>query len=312
MIRKTFHLLLPVLLSISCATTGQVMKPSSHMDDPVRPVQEQNATIDNFNIHYLVSGSGDPVVLIHGWLCWGGNFDSIIPTLSENHTVYAPDLLGHGLSSKSPDDMDYMTDRQADIIVKFIKTVIGKPVYLIGHSMGGEISAKVTLLAPEMIRKLVLVDAVGLEENPKIIPLPARMIRSMNSYELAACLSNETIVRTICRQYMYYKTNPVEEHTLKGIMTYTFGTKESRKSFAGISRKGLFYDFIDQDVTAIKTPTLLVWGMEDMAVPLCLGFRYHSLIKDSQMIVIPHAGHMVFEEKPGIFLREVCAFLSEN
>lgn len=300
-----------MILLVSCASQKPVT-PSRLMDASPLAVQEGITDIGGNSIHYLVAGEGEPVVLVHGWVCWGGHWDKTIEVLRKSYRVYAPDLLGHGMSSKPDRDDCYTTDAQADIIAGFIRTVAGKPVYLVGHSMGGEICAKVTLKYPELVNRLVLVDAVGLKKNPEIIPPMARTLRKFDMYGTVATMATETSVKMICRWYMYERTNEVDMHTVRGIMKYTFGTKESCRAFKQISRKGLFYDFIDEEVSGITRPTLLIWGADDLAVPLELGRRYNELIPGSRLVVIQHAGHMVFEEKTPQFTSELCAFIGEK
>lgn len=106
--------------------------------------------------------SGQPEILaIHGWLDNAASFTELIP-LMPNYNWTALDLPGHGHSFHRGEHshyhfIDYITD-----IVDFIRAKYDKPVILIGHSLGGMLSTVVAGLYPELIEKIVLIDAAGL------------------------------------------------------------------------------------------------------------------------------------------------------
>ena len=128
--KNPFIIIITLFTGIGCASIQQI-SPSRHLEDKTAaiPMEEKTVSINGKNIHYLVTGSGDPVVLVHGWVCWGGHWDKTFPALREKYTVYAPDLIGHGLSARPDDEMEYTTDRQAEMIAGFIKKVISRPLF---------------------------------------------------------------------------------------------------------------------------------------------------------------------------------------
>jgi len=280
------------------------------MNDRQSFIKSSFAKIGKYKIHYLEAGKGKPVVLIHGWLAWGGNWDKIIFRLKDKYHVYAVDLIGHGLSDKPAEINYYKTDKQAEMISSFIKDVVKEPAYLTGHSMGGEISAKVAMSSPALIKKLIMVSAVGLKKNPDIIPFLPRMGLATGAVHLVPALCSNWSINWVIRDYMYYEKNPVDEFTAQQIINYSFGNDKAREGFVNVTTTGLFQDFIDDKVKDIKVPVLLVWGRDDLVVPLELGEDYEKIIPGSRLFVIPEAGHMVFEEKPDIFVKELCDFIS--
>lgn len=109
-------------------------------------------------LNYAVGeASGSPLVLLHGgsarWQC----ALPILPELSQQWQVYAPDLRGHGRSGRVPGSYR-LTDYTADIVT-FLQQVVKHPAVLFGHSLGGEIALLVAARYPELVRGLIIGDA---------------------------------------------------------------------------------------------------------------------------------------------------------
>ena len=67
------------------------------------------ASVNGIQLHYVIGGHGDPVVLLHGWPETWYEWHNIMPALAKNYTVIAPDLRGLGDSSKPPTGYDGKT-----------------------------------------------------------------------------------------------------------------------------------------------------------------------------------------------------------
>ena len=120
--------------------------------------QERTFSARDVAINYLDSpgGSSNPIVLLHGgaW-CWE-EYLSLIPSLSAQYSVYAPDLRGNGHSAWVPEHYrlrDFAEDQE-----QFLRW-LGKPAVLVGHSIGGVIALMVARRCPELVRALIIEDA---------------------------------------------------------------------------------------------------------------------------------------------------------
>ena len=111
-------------------------------------------------VYYEVAGEGEPVVLIHGLSestrLWCRN----LPALAKQYRVYLVDLPGFGMMRKFHQYFDLL---KAEIWLDGWMQAVGLDVvHLVGHSMGGYISMALAAAYPEKIKRLVLVDSIGI------------------------------------------------------------------------------------------------------------------------------------------------------
>jgi pimeloyl-ACP methyl ester carboxylesterase len=133
-------------------------------------MQNQDVLIDGHRIHYLVGGTGKPIVLVHGLGSRASDWVGLIPPLVHGgHRIYAIDLLGYGQSDR-PADAPYSIPQEARIVEDFLQAEHLQHVDLAGWSMGGWISMVVATDMPQRIDRLVLLDSAGLRFQPDFDP----------------------------------------------------------------------------------------------------------------------------------------------
>jgi pimeloyl-ACP methyl ester carboxylesterase len=123
-------------------------------------IEELELDINGRGLHYLKSGGGPAVVLVHGGASDSRDWLETMNALSDRYTFYAPDLIGFG-RNKVNEDGYYLSDFR-DFLLKFIDMLqLEKPV-LVGHSFGARACMDAAIKSPEKVSKLVLIDASGL------------------------------------------------------------------------------------------------------------------------------------------------------
>ena len=128
-------------------------------------IEQHVARVKNAQIYYEVSGEGPAVVLLHGlsgstrW--WRKN----VPVLSRRYRVYAIDMIGFGRSRGQP----FVMQETAGRIIDWMDGLGEERFHLVGHSMGGLVSAEIAAQCPEQVGRLVLVDAVALPLGHSIL-----------------------------------------------------------------------------------------------------------------------------------------------
>src|SRR5688572_3851361 len=110
-------------------------------------------------VRYADSGSGEPVLLVHGL---GGSIESWsnnVDRLAKSMRVIAVDLPGFGLSDKPK--MNYTIRFYREFVIQFLKQLQLGQVSIVGSSLGGQVAAEVAISRPSLVKKLVLTSPAG-------------------------------------------------------------------------------------------------------------------------------------------------------
>jgi pimeloyl-ACP methyl ester carboxylesterase len=248
-------------------------------------------TVNGDTIHYVKSGSGKPVVLVHGFGLSTYSWRKLIPLLADRYTVYAPDLLGFGLSDKPPDG-NYDLKSHGDLVIGFMDALKLSSAPLVGHSMGGIVVSYAANKAPSRVDKLVIIEPGFYRDTAPpflkylFFPLPrimAKQFYARSSQERLhgamfydkSLLTDETL-----EAYMAAGRTPNVVDALTAMMQDVGPQK-----YEGISEK-------------ISVSTLIVWGESDERPLSEEAKRLKREIKGSQLMLIRDSGHLVPEEKP--------------
>jgi len=243
-----------------------------------------------------------PLVLVHGFMGSKANFYSLIQELNGEFPIFALDLLGFGGSSK-PRDFVYSRNNLADSVASFIATWIQRPVNLLGHSMGGEISLFLARDNPQLIENLILVDSVAYSSTNDI-PGWVLYLKPVSAPIIDIFLLNRPTMKYFLRRG--FLSGEIPKARLKSYVDSALMTKArvvldlARDNEGGIG---------EEEIRAIKTPALIIWGEDDEAVPLEIGQRLDGDLPESRLVVVPGSAHLPFEEKPEIVSREILKFL---
>lgn len=124
------------------------------------PVAERSIDAAGIRTAVLEGGDGEPIVLLHGPGESAVNWRWIIPDMVSTHRLVAPDLPAHGSSGVGEGPLD--VDRAVDWLDALVRATCDEPPTIVGHVLGGAIAARFASRRPERLRRLVLVDALGL------------------------------------------------------------------------------------------------------------------------------------------------------
>ncbi|MDE6835074.1 MAG: alpha/beta hydrolase [Ruminococcus sp.] len=250
-------------------------------------------TVNNIRINYEQKGSGDLIVLLHGW---GSNiklFANLIDLLSKKYTVVAMDMPGFGESQEPPSA--WCVDDYVDFVLDFLKDYDNKEIMFLGHSFGGRVIIKLNSRKnlPFRISKVILVDSAG------IMP-PKSNKKSFRTYyyKFGKAILSNGLVQKIA-------PDALENFRKKmGSADYAAASPLMRQVLVKVVNEDL-----EPLIPNIKCPTLLVWGVNDTATPLSDGEKMEKLIKDSGLVKLENAGHYSFLEQQFTFNRVMCSFM---
>lgn len=122
---------------------------------------------------------GYPVIALHGWIDNASSFDSIAPLLKK-YSLYALDLPGHGHSGHIHASNNYHLTDAVQSVVNAIELLRLDEFAIIGHSLGGAIATMIAAAYPQMVSRLVLIDALG-PITEKDIEVPGRLRKSIDA-----------------------------------------------------------------------------------------------------------------------------------
>ena len=114
------------------------------------------ASVNGIQIHYVIGGHGDPIVLLHGYPQTWYEWRHVMPALAENYTVIVPDLRGFGDSSKPADGYD--GKNTAEDIYQLVSQLGFNKIFLVAHDVGSQTAYSYASAHPENVTKLVLMD----------------------------------------------------------------------------------------------------------------------------------------------------------
>ncbi|MGH7931634.1 MAG: alpha/beta fold hydrolase [Candidatus Binataceae bacterium] len=258
--------------------------------------QELTVNVGGADIHYLKGGSGRALLTLHGiegnrgWLKYHAE-------LARHFTVYAPTHPGFA-GSERPPWLESFIDLARFYLWIIEALGLGKTT-LLGHFIGGWMAAEIAVMSPQVVERLVLIDAAGIKPREGEITdiflhgfegtrkLSFHDLKQVPDYDLLfgrksspeererQVINRETAIRYCWKPYMHDPALPHLLPRLRGI------------------------------------PALIVWGREDKIVPLECAGLYHKAIAGSRLEVITNCGHYPQFERRDDFIRVVSDFLSK-
>jgi pimeloyl-ACP methyl ester carboxylesterase len=254
------------------------------------------------------SGDGPPVLLIHGlagnWQNWLEN----IPRIGQERRVYALDLPGFGASEMPEEDVSITG--YARCVHELCERLELPPAVVVGNSMGGFVAAEVGIRHPEQCDRLVLVSAAGISVNSlsrRPTVTGARVFAALAAR--TAAQSHRVVTRPRLR-HLALQTVARHPTRLKPDLTWEMIQGAGKDGFLPALEALLDYDFRDR-LPEISCPTLVIWGEEDMLVPVKDAREFERLIDAARCVVLEDTGHVPMLERPGAFNECLLEFMAD-
>ncbi|UCD83982.1 MAG: haloalkane dehalogenase [Deltaproteobacteria bacterium] len=136
---------------------------------PDFPYKPHYVEINGLRVHYIDEGLGDPVLCLHGEPTWSFLYRKMVPILTSEHRMVAPDFVGFGRSDKYTEAEEYTYEMHRDTLFKFIKTLGLERITVVVQDWGGLIGLRVAGMVPERFARLVIMNT-GLPTGDENIP----------------------------------------------------------------------------------------------------------------------------------------------
>ena len=261
-------------------------------------MEEKTLEIDEHKIRYLESGdSKNTLVLIHGLGASAERWDQVIPLFEDKFRVVVPDLIGFGYSDKPL--VDYTPEFFSDFMEKFFDASGIVEPYLVGSSLGGQISAEFTASHPEKVKKLVLVSPAGLMKQST----PA-----LDAYIMAALYPNEQSAKNAF-QLMEGSGGDIDQKIINGFIE-RMQLPNAKLAFMSTVLGLKNSDSITLKLQTISVPTLIIWGSNDPVIPINYADHFVSSIQDCRFFRMDGCGHTPYVQDPRTFASKVFEFLN--
>jgi pimeloyl-ACP methyl ester carboxylesterase len=290
---------------------------------PPRTLHSGFTELGSLRVHHTHGGRGSPVLFIHGlgssgYLEWRFNLEAA----SDRHRVYAPDLPGFGRTEKprARYGIPYFTR----FIERYMEGRGLRSAAIVGASLGGRIALELALERPRMVRKLVLVNSLGLGRpnvhvSYGLVTIPRLGEALMSVARDALNWAPPQVIRRLAARYAgassdlkrtmddVYFENLRELYAAEGYHDAYLATVRSL-----VTPKALFSGQHDltKRLSELKLPVQLIWGADDPLFPVAHAGRAHSLIANSKLAVIEGAGHTPQADRPEEFNRVLRKFLA--
>jgi pimeloyl-ACP methyl ester carboxylesterase len=229
-------------------------------------------------------GCGPPLVLVHGLSASSRWWRRNIPDLARHFHVYAVDLPGFGTNRARPlnrREARFTLHDASRCLVDWMDETGIERASIIGHSMGGYIAVDLAAEYPEHVDRIVLVDAA-------LLPAGATVRRSTTA-----------LFRSLARIRPDFIPVLAVDAVRAGPLT---ALRASQQLHARDLRPKL---------ASIHAPTLVVWGDNDLVVPVDVAEEIAAAVPGARLSVIEHAGHSPMWDRADDFNRLVLAFLSD-
>lgn len=278
--------------------------------ESIPSVEEQWVSLDGVRVRYLRSGSGPPLVLLHGLLGYSFSWRFVMPALAQQATVYAIDMPGAGFSER-PAGLDCRLRASAERLLRFLDVVGLTSCDLLGTSQGGAVAMMAAAIAPHRVQRLILVNPV----NPWSAP-GRRRARFLSSRAITPLFLRLVPHMRIAHSYilrrLYGDPLRIRPGTLEGYSA-PFTTPGAFTNGLGVLRSW------NQDLQQLKTmlphighiPVLMIWGSVDRAVAPESAHELLKYFHNGRLVVLEGVGHLPYEEVPEEFNRVVAEFLKQ-
>ena len=275
------------------------------------------ATVNGTQIHYVIGGHGDPIVLLHGWPETWYSWHLVMPALAKNYTVIVPDLPGLGDSSKPLTGYDGKTI--AAIIHQLVAQLGFKTIFLVGHDIGTQVAYSYAAAHPAEVKKLVVMELTVpgfapagrmplwwavFHQTPDV---PEALVQGKEMMYLSWFFHNlpfnpAAITQADINEYVSHYSAP-------GGMRAGF---EYYRAFLQDAIQNMNYSKakLTMPVLALGGGYIPTFGGNITMPTVIYGMKI--LAQNVQGITVPNSGHYIPEEQPQFVIKQLANFFVKN
>jgi len=317
-------------LTISLTTgAGILTTPAPLRAQEVRPMQHEYATVNQIRLHYAKSGNGELVLFLHGfpefWYAWRRQ----LTEFGKDHLAVAPDLRGYNLSDKPADVAQYAISLLVEDIRQLASHLNGgRQFVLVGHDWGGAVAWVFAMRHPELLRKLVIVNAPHpaifdreLTKNPAQQRASQYMLffRSAQAESTLAASGHAMLLSFFeeVRQAGHWTEADKEAYLAawKQPGALTGGLNYYRAARVGPPEDGRRESLAKATSITdfrVRVPTLVIWGEKDSALLVGNLDGLETYVPSLTIERIPDGSHWVVHERGSLVNQLIRDFITRR
>ena len=275
------------------------------------------ASVNGIQLHYVIGGHGDPVVLLHGWPETWYAWHHMMPALAKNYTVIAPDLPGLGDSSKPLTGYDGKT--VAEEIHQLVTQLGFKTIFLVGHDIGTQVAYSYAAAHPSEVKKLVVMELTipGFAPTGRM-PLWWAVFHQTPDVPEALVQGKEMMYLSWFFHNLAYNPTAITQADINeyvGHYSAPGGMRAGFEYYRAFSQDAIQ----NQNYSKIKLtmPVLALGGGYiptfggNITMPTVI-YGMKILAQNVQGILVPNSGHFIPEEQPEVVINLVNKFFGSN
>lgn len=279
------------------------------VDKTLFPFESKWIDVKGENLHYIDEGHGDVIVFAHGTPEWSFGYRDLIKGLRSKFRCIAIDMLGFGLSDKSP-DADYTCQAHASRLEKIITKLQLKNIAIVANDFGGGIAMSYAINHPENIKAIILFNTwMWSLKNDKHYSGPAKVVNSwFGKFMYLSINAPVNIIMPSAYGNKKLLTPIVHSHYKNALPK---GERIAAFRFAKelINASDWWQSLWEKSALLNDKKILFFWGMKDKFIPPKELTRWQQKFPNAKTIVFDDAGHFVQEEKAGEMITAMETFL---
>lgn len=284
------------------ATPEEIQKKYGKALDPILIKKGLDITV-----RYRDEGQGQPVLLLHGVCASLETWDGWAQRMKGSFRIISVDIPGFGLTGPAPDTSYYNKDIAVDFVDLLMDRLGIRQFSIVGNSLGGYISWNYALKYPHKIRKMILVDPIGYNQD---LPFILSFAGSPVIRPFARSMMPRWMLDMAVKQVYGDKSKATPEIRQQ---YFDFAMREGNKSsyvdvFAEIIRVNNIPG-LSKDIPRIKVPTMLMWGTRDEWIPYTWMESWKKDLPSAKFVSYEGAGHIPMEEVPDKTAADAMTFL---
>ena len=264
-------------------------------------LREGYAEVGDVTLHYVEAGHGPLVVLLHGFPeFWYGWRKQIAPLVEAGFRVVAPDLRGYNLSSKPEGFADYAADKLATDVRGLIRELGAESAMVVGHDWGGTAAWSLAMNHPEVVDRLVILNAAHPRRLNEGLRHPRQLLRTWYFFYFQfPGLPERRARRWHWRFFKRFLRDARPQYTEQEMDRYVDAWSQpgAAKAIIDYYRAAVRLGS-KQEIRPVSAPTLVIWGEGDRYLGPKLAEPHHEDVPNLDRVErLPNASHWVHHDE---------------